>query len=68
MPMLNKHIPKIKSNEQSEKQNMLQPAFGTKIKVNTTTTRAIGRIDMIDSFNLPQKTFVTRSPEKTLYY
>lgn len=66
MPMLNKQIPKIKSNEQSAKQNMLQPASGTKINVKTTTTRAIGRIEMIDSFNLLQKTFATFHPNVCL--
>ena len=56
-------MPKIKSNEQIEKQKMVQPEFGTKINVKIITTSAIGNIEIIDSFSLLQNVFATLSPK-----
>lgn len=56
-------MPKIKSNEQIEKQKMLQPELGTKINVKIITTSAIGNIEIIDSFSLLQNVFATLSPK-----
>lgn len=56
-------MPTIKSNEQIEKQKMLQPEFGTKINVKIITTSAIGNIEIIDSFSLLQNVFATLSPK-----
>ena len=56
-------MPKIKSNEQIEKQKMLQPEFGTKINVKIITTSAIGNIEIIDSLSLLQNVFATLSPK-----
>lgn len=56
-------MPTIKSNEQIEKQKMLQLEFGTKINVKMITTSAIGSIEIIDSFSLLQNVFATLSPK-----
>lgn len=56
-------MPTIKSNEQIEKQKMLQPEFGTKINVKIITTSAIGNIEIIDSFSLLQNVFATLYPK-----